>query len=249
MKDYANKQKLFIQEAPSSFLKPSKKKPLRPEKPKSKRSKNKLGRVLLGACLLALLALGVFVFWTHLPSLKEKFQASSLWHKVHHGAQKLPDNHTTPPGVSEKNSTAQASPELDTKTSSVSSKALPNKTPAAATPPPSFDFYTVLPKRSATALSETKSSSGPSAPSSMNYQVVLENSEFKTLEEADRFRGRLLLLGFSPIANRTNGGTYRVDLGAFGTVHEADLAHHKLLKSGFENTVAFLMRPNPSPGA
>lgn len=97
-------------------------------------------------------------------------------------------------------------------------QANPGATPAVEeTPKPRFDFYTLLPEQTM----EVEVDPGEVAKSRTSQSTelyLLQAGSFKQMEDADRRRAELLLLGLEPKVEETNGDNgrwFRVYVGPF----------------------------------
>jgi cell division protein FtsN len=91
--------------------------------------------------------------------------------------------------------------------------------PAATTPEPSYEFYTLLPEQRYEVDIPPRAvepAADIATPARETY--LLQAGSFRTLEDADRRRAQLLLLGLEPTVQESdtdNGRWHRVYLGPF----------------------------------
>ncbi len=142
----------------------------------------------------------------------------------------------------------------------------PSPVPAEATKPPRFDFYTILPEsetrisdgepapdlslrkkgvsaptrppaKAEVSTSEAKPKAGPGEEGSYALQV----GSFQHLDEADRTKAKLALLGVSagitPVVVNGNETWYRVIVGPFADVGRLQAARNRLT----ENQIRFMV--------
>ncbi|NND68861.1 MAG: sporulation protein [Halioglobus sp.] len=114
----------------------------------------------------------------------------------------------------------------------------PDANPAAATPEPSYEFYTVLPEQSYEVDIPPRAvepAADIATPARETY--LLQAGSFRTLEDADRRRAQLLLLGLAPTVQESdteNGRWHRVYLGPFDRRAEALDARKQTASAGID---------------
>ncbi len=112
--------------------------------------------------------------------------------------------------------------------------------PAVATPEPSYEFYTLLPEQRYEVNIPPRTvepAADVAAPARETY--LLQAGSFRSLEDADRRRAQLLLLGLEPTVQESetdNGRWHRVYLGPFERRGDA-LAARKLTASADIDTL------------
>lgn len=109
--------------------------------------------------------------------------------------------------------------------------AKPDKKPTSTT---QFDFFTLLPEREVIVPDEQPRDV---APSSEQYNYILQAGSFKTDKDADRRRAELLLLGLEAKieAVQANGDTWhRVYVGPFTSRSKLSKARSTLISEGIE---------------
>lgn len=110
-----------------------------------------------------------------------------------------------------------------------------------ATPEPSYEFYTVLPEQSYEVDIPPRSVEPASDITTAHTRetFLVQAGSFRTLEDADRRRAQLLLLGLEPTVQQSdtdNGRWHRVYLGPFDRRGDA-LAARKLTASADIDTL------------
>ncbi len=122
------------------------------------------------------------------------------------------------------------------------------KTSTAAAPKPAkpekktttdtqFDFFTLLPEREVIVPDEQPRDS---APTSEQYNYILQAGSFKTSKDADRRRAELLLLGLDAkieAVQANNDTWHRVYVGPFTSRSKLSKARSTLISEGIETLV------------
>ncbi len=104
----------------------------------------------------------------------------------------------------------------------------------ASTSDTQFDFFTLLPEREVIVPDEQPRDV---APSTEEYNYILQAGSFKTSKDADRRRAELLLLGLEAKieAVQANGDTWhRVYVGPFTSRSKLSKARSTLISEGIE---------------
>lgn len=117
---------------------------------------------------------------------------------------------------------------------SVSAAPKPAKPDKKTTSDTQFDFFTLLPEREVIVPDEQPRDV---APSSEQYNYILQAGSFKTTKDADRRRAELLLLGLEAKieAVEANGDTWhRVYVGPFTSRSKLSKARSTLISEGIE---------------
>lgn len=110
--------------------------------------------------------------------------------------------------------------------------------PDKTTPEPSYEFYTVLPERSYEVDIPPRAvepAADIAAPARETY--LLQAGSFRTLEDADRRRAQLLLLGLEPTVKESDtdsGRWHRVYLGPFDRRGDALDARKQTASAGID---------------
>jgi cell division protein FtsN len=98
-----------------------------------------------------------------------------------------------------------------------------------------FDFYTLLPEREVIVPTE-KEESGASSEPEMVY--ILQAGSFRSLEDADRLRAKLILMGFDAHLEAVNVNNndvwHRVQVGPFTSRSVLAKARGTLISNGIE---------------
>ena len=118
-------------------------------------------------------------------------------------------------------------------------------------PRPRFDFYTMLPEGegeepAAPAEEAAAPSNNTQTPAPPAEYFVLQAGSFRQIEDADRRRAELLMLGLDPTMEPSDSDTgrwYRVYLGPFASRAEANRA--RSLTAGEDIETLLLKRGNP----
>lgn len=100
---------------------------------------------------------------------------------------------------------------------------------------PRFDFYTLLPEQKI-GLPDARSSGPQQQSTPINY-YLLQAGSFRRLEDADRRRAELILLGMNPTISDTNvtsGRWFRVQVGPFETRSKLAKARGILANKGID---------------
>ena len=117
-------------------------------------------------------------------------------------------------------------------------------------PKPRFDFYTMLPEQTMDVEidpNDVVEPRGSSAAQTEQTYYLLQAGSFKTMEDADRRRAELLLLGLEPRVEESsgdNGRWFRVFLGPFES--RSAMAKARSLTAGQEIDT-LLLRRNKTP--
>ena len=113
-------------------------------------------------------------------------------------------------------------------------------------PKPRFDFYTLLPERTMTIDADpSEEPVQPGQPMAQEY-FLLQAGSFKQLEDADRRRAELLLLGLEPLVEESdgdNGRWFRVFLGPFES--KSKMAKARSLTANQDIDTLLLKRTKP----
>lgn len=111
----------------------------------------------------------------------------------------------------------------------------PTKSPAKTTHTTKFDFYTLLPEREVIVPDEPKDSSGEPEEA---FVYLLQAGSFKSSEDADRLRAKLILMGLDAKieAVTVNGGDqwHRVQVGPFSNSSSLSKARSMLISEGID---------------
>lgn len=123
--------------------------------------------------------------------------------------------------------------------------------PKAAQQKPRFDFYTILPaNESVVPERERKARPAKTTKPEEGTRFILQAASYAHEDEADRLRAKLALSGLEAriekIVIEGKGEYYRVRLGPYGKVEDADAPSRQLSQLGIKG---ILIKVRKSPGA
>ena len=109
------------------------------------------------------------------------------------------------------------------------------------TPRPRFDFYTLLPEQQVKFdPAPTQTAGTPVKQPQSAQQYLLQAGSFKALQDADRRRAQLILLGLDAKVEETesnNGRWFRVYVGPYETRSKTDRARALTAQQGIDTLV------------
>lgn len=120
-----------------------------------------------------------------------------------------------------------------TEPASSTEKAQP-KQKAVTVAKPVFDFYKVLPEQ------QTVTPGPENEIPDQDRQFMLQVASYQTQQAAEQMRAQLILLGLKPQIDKIgdyHNIWYRVDIGPFDTMREADAARHILQNNGINGSM------------
>jgi cell division protein FtsN len=98
-----------------------------------------------------------------------------------------------------------------------------------------FDFYTLLPEREVIVPEEQSQPATDNKPEVIYY---LQAGSFKSAEDADRLRARLILMGMDAkveaVSGKGSGTWHRVQVGPFSSRSKLSKARNQLISEGIE---------------
>ncbi len=130
-----------------------------------------------------------------------------------------------------------------TKEESTSTSRQTNEKPRSKSNKPRFEFYDVLPESElrvpdAKPIAQTKSSTDSRTTSPKRYQYLLQAGSFAKMEDADRRKAQVLLLGttasISKIVNDAGEPRYRVIVGPYNERPKMSQARNQLHGANIE---------------
>ncbi len=134
----------------------------------------------------------------------------------------------------------EASPPADTR--SVSKPPQPQTPPAPAAAKPRFDFYTILPEMEV-AVPEQETAAKPAqgegaVPLDKPGAYILQAGSFRSLEEADRLKASLTLLGveagIQTVTVNNKDTWHRVQIGPYNDLAEVNQVRARLKQNNIE---------------
>jgi cell division protein FtsN len=109
---------------------------------------------------------------------------------------------------------------------------------ASTSSKPRFDFYTMLPKAEVTLPDTVAETVSKRDPNRVAYNYTLQAGSFRKMDDADRRRAELSLLGLEPriqtVRTSSQGTWHRVHVGPFNNRSQLSKARQTLISEGID---------------